>query len=315
MKVLITGATGFIGSYLMELCAAQGDDVTGTSLQPTTRPEDTAAFADRTRRMDINGFEQVLSVLRDVKPDVIYHLAAQSYPALSWSAPIETFNTNVIGSTNLFEAVKALGLNPRIVVACSSAQYGIVRQEDVPVPESHPQKPVHPYGVSKAAKEMLTVQYALNDGIQGIPARIFNTTGPRKTGDVCADFTQRMVRIERGLEAPVLKVGNLTTLRALSDVRDTAAALMALAAKGRAGEAYNVSASKTILMQDVLNRVVELGKVKVSVEQDPALMRPTDEPVIFGDSTKLTSETGWTAKYDIRQTIGDMMDYWRKVLQ
>lgn len=315
MKVLVTGATGFIGSYLMEMCSSRGDDVTGTSFQPTTRPEDTEAFASRIRRMDIAGLEQVMGVLRDVKPDVIFHLAAQSYPALSWFAPIETLNTNVIGTTNLFEAVKALGLKPRIVVACSSAQYGLVRQEDVPVPESHPMRPVHPYGVSKAAKEMLTVQYALNDGIEAVPARIFNTTGPRKTGDVCSDFTRRMVNIERGLEAPVLKVGNLTTHRALLDVRDTAAALMALADKGRAGEPYNISASSTIVMQDVLDRVLALGKAKVSVEQDPALMRPTDEPVIFGDSSKLTGETGWTPRYDIRETIADMMDYWRKVLR
>ncbi len=315
MRVLITGATGFIGSYLMEMCAARGDEVTGTSLQPTVRPEDTEAFASKLRRMDIAGFEQVLSVLRDTQPEVIFHLAAQSYPALSWFAPVETLNTNVIGTTNLFEAVKALGLKPRIVVACSSAQYGMVRQEDVPVPESHPQKPVHPYGVSKAAKEMLTVQYALNDGIEAVPARIFNTTGPRKSGDVCADFTQRMVRIERGLEAPVLKVGNLTTHRALLDVRDTARALMALAEKGRAGEPYNISASKTIVMQDVLNRVIELGKVPVTIEQDPALMRPTDEPVIFGNSAKLTAETGWTPTYDIHQSIEDMLDYWRNAMR
>jgi len=156
---------------------------------------------------------------------VIYLLSAQSYPALSWQAPIETLETNVVGTANVYEAIKVAAIDPVVVVACSSAQYGEVSVEDVPVKESHPLRPMHPYGVSKAATEMLALQYWYNNKIRSVCARIFNTTGPRKSGDVCADFTQRMARIEAGLLPPVLKVGNLQTHRAITDVRDLASGL------------------------------------------------------------------------------------------
>lgn len=311
MNILVLGATGFVGSYLMERALKAGHNVLGTHYNPTIDSREWTAFSDRLVHCDIRYREQVDHVLRLIQPDVVYLLSAQSYPALSWRAPIETLETNVLGTANVYQAVKAANFNPVVVVACSSAQYGEVAVEDVPVKESHPMRPLHPYGVSKVATEMLAVQYWINDGIRSVCARIFNTTGPRKTGDVCADFTQRMARIEAGQILPVLKVGNLQTYRAITDVRDLASALELLASKGKPGEAYNISGSRTYQIKEVVDLVCRHARHTVTVETDPQLLRPSDEPVIFGDSGKLLAETGWSQQVPLEQTIMDMLQYWR----
>lgn len=310
MNVLILGATGFVGSYLMERAQAAGHRVVGTHYNATVDSREWMKFDDLVH-CDVRYREQLDYALSVSKPDVIYHLAAQSYPALSWRAPIETLQSNVIGTANVFEAVRAAGIDPVVVVACSSAQYGEVTADEVPVKESHPMRPVHPYGISKAATEMLAVQYWINNRIRAVCARIFNTTGPRKAGDVCSDFTLRMARIEAGLIPPVLKVGNLDTHRALTDVRDLASALELLAAKGQPGEAYNISGSRTYQMREVVDLVRKHALVPVDVQTDPALLRPTDEPVIFGDSAKLIAATAWSQQVPLERTIVDMLDYWR----
>jgi len=311
MNVLILGATGFVGSYLMERAQLAGHRVLGTHYNATVDTQEWMAFGDGLVHCDIRYREQIDHVIGLSKPDAIYLLSAQSYPALSWRAPIETLHTNVIGTANVYEAIKAAKIDPVVVVACSSAQYGEVAAEDVPVKESHPMRPLHPYGVSKAATEMLAVQYWLNDRIRSVCARIFNTTGARKTGDVCADFTRRMVQIEAGKIPAVLKVGNLETYRALTDVRDLASALELLAARGQPGEAYNISGARTYQMRDVVGLVQKHALVPVEVETDPALLRPSDEPVIFGDSSKLIAATGWSQQVPLERTIVDMLTYWR----
>jgi nucleoside-diphosphate-sugar epimerase len=311
MNVLILGATGFVGSYLMENALAAGHRVVGTHYHSTIDSAEWRPFADRLMHCDIRYREQLDGVLDAARPDVVYLLSAQSYPALSWKAPIETLETNVVGTANVFEAIKAAGLDPVVVVACSSAQYGQVSAEDVPVKESHPMRPLHPYGVSKAATEMLALQYFANDRLRTVCARIFNTTGPRKTGDVCADFTQRMARIEAGLSPPVLHVGNLQTHRAITDVRDLVTALELLAERGDAGGVYNISGSRTYQINDVVKLVRRHAKLPVEIQTDPSLLRPSDEPVIFGDSTRLVQATGWAQKVPLEQTIVDMLDYWR----
>lgn len=312
MNILILGATGFVGSYLMERALDAGHDVVGTHYHSTIDSSEWRPYADRLIHCDIRYREQLDRVMTRSRPDVVYLLSAQSYPALSWQAPIETLETNVVGTANVYEAIKAAGIDPVVVVACSSAQYGEVAAEDVPVKETHPLRPMHPYGVSKAATEMLALQYWFNDRIRSVCARIFNTTGPRKTGDVCADFTQRMARIEAGLLPPVLKVGNLDTYRAITDVRDLASALELLAQKGEPGEVYNISGSRAYKIQDVVDLVRRHATVSVEVEVDPALLRPSDEPVIFGDSSHLVAATGWMQGVPLEKTIVDMLGYWRK---
>jgi GDP-4-dehydro-6-deoxy-D-mannose reductase len=312
MRVLVLGATGFVGSYLMEHHLAQGDAVMGTDYLPTIAESDMVRYRHLLRRADIRYTDQIASVMHECNPELVYHLSAQSYPALSWKAPAETLDTNVKGTSNVFEAMKLVGIKPRTVVACSSAQYGLVPAEAVPIDESYPMRPLHPYGVSKLATEALAVQYFENDKIPAVCARIFNTTGPRKRGDVCADFTRRLVAAERGIGPKELRVGNLTTLRALTDVRDLMTALILLAQKGRPGQAYNISGAKTYQMSTVLDTVLSHRKVDVNVVQAPELMRPSDEPVIFGNSAKLVADTGWKQSVTLEQTLSDMLAYWRK---
>ena len=311
MRVLITGATGFVGTYLMEHHIKKGDIVLGAGFLPTVLPKDYAPFETQLRRVDIRYREQIDAVVDELQPDLVYHLAAQSYPALSWKMPAETLDTNVKGTSNVFESIKRTGAKPRVVVACSSAQYGYVPEHAVPISETYPMRPLHPYGVSKLATEALAIQHFENDGIQAVCARIFNTTGPRKQGDVCADFTRRAVDAERGLISPILKVGNLTTRRAITDVRDLVSALVLLGQKGQAGQAYNVSGEKTYLISDLLDLVKDYSVVPLAVVQDPNLMRPSDEPVIFGDSSKLKTDTNWVQTISIEKTLTDMLSYWR----
>lgn len=314
MNVLVLGATGFVGSYLMERGLAAGHDMLGTHYNATIDSGDWGGFQDRLIRCDIRYREQVQQVIEQSRPDVVYLLAAQSYPALSWRAPIETLDTNVLGTANVFEAIKAAKADPVVVVACSSAQYGEVAAEDIPVRESHPMRPLHPYGVSKVATELLALQYWANDGIRSVCARIFNTTGPRKTGDVCADFTQRAVRAELGLIPPRLKVGNLETWRAITDVRDLASALELLAARGEAGGVYNISGAKTCQIREIVELVTANARIGLEVETDQALLRPSDEKVIFGDSSRLIAATGWKQEVTLEQTVADMLAYWRQTL-
>ena len=291
MKVLVLGATGFVGSYLVERALAAGHDVLGTSYNPTIDPRDWAGFQDRIVRCDIRYREQTDRVIAGFRPDVVYLLSAQSYPALSWQAPIETLDTNVLGTANVYESIRAAGIDPVVVVACSSAQYGEVQADAIPVKEEHPLRPLHPYGISKVATEMLALQYWSNWKIRSVCARIFNTTGARKTGDVCADLTQRVARIEAGQIPPVLKVGNQDTWRAITDVRDLASALELLAEKGEAGGVYNISGGRTYQIRELVERVVAAARVPIAVETDPALLRPSDEKVIFGDSGRLVART------------------------
>ena len=313
MKVLVLGATGFVGSYLVERALAAGHDVLGTSYNPTIDPRDWAGFQDRIVRCDIRYREQTDRVIAGFRPDVVYLLSAQSYPALSWQAPIETLDTNVLGTANVYESIRAAGIDPVVVVACSSAQYGEVQADAIPVKEEHPLRPLHPYGISKVATEMLALQYWSNWKIRSVCARIFNTTGARKTGDVCADLTQRVARIEAGQIPPVLKVGNQDTWRAITDVRDLASALELLAEKGEAGGVYNISGGRTYQIRELVERVVAAARVPIAVETDPALLRPSDEKVIFGDSGRLVARTGWKQQVDIATTLGDMIADWRRM--
>ena len=261
MNVLILGATGFVGSYLMERAIARGDDVLGTHYNATIDTRDWASYQDQVLRCDIRYREQVDRAIARSRPDVVYLLSAQSYPALSWDVPVETLQTNVVGTAQVFESIRASGLDPVVVVACSSAQYGEVAAQDIPVRESHPMRPLHPYGVSKVATELLALQYHANAGIRSVCARIFNTTGPRKTGDVCADITQRVARIEAGLLPPVLKVGNQDTWRAITDVRDLARALELLADKGDAGGVYNISGATTYQVREIVETAQAMSKL------------------------------------------------------
>lgn len=259
-------------------------------------------------------------IIMDNLPEQIYHLAAQSYPTVSWVSPAETIDVNINGTVAIYEAIKKArkykdpDYDPMVVVACSSAEYGETLNElegdKVYVKETAELKPLHPYGVSKVGQDLISFQYFMNDHIRCIRARIFNSTGTRKVNDVTSDFTKRAVEAERtGIYE--LRVGNLETRRAIMDQRDLVNALMLLAEKGKAGDVYNISSEHIYQMRDIVIMIEEQIGHELKINVDPALIRPTDEKIIVGDVTKLKRDTGWKQHISMKQTIADMLDYWR----
>jgi len=243
----------------------------------------------------------------------VFHLGAQSYPAASWRRPIETLETNVIGTANVLEVVRRLGANVRVVVAGSSAEYGTVEAERAPVAETAPLLPLHPYGVSKVATDLLAYQYWASFGLDAVRVRIFNCTGPRKIGDALSDFVRRTVWLERHPETKVIRVGNLETRRTIVDVRDLIRGMVLLLERGESGEVYNLGGPTAYPMSAMLSRVLQRAtRTDLVPEVDPKLLRPTDEPIIWADCTKLKLATGWEPAISLDQTIDDMLNYWRQ---
>lgn len=313
-KDWVTGAAGFMGDYLVGRLIAKGHEVLATYYTPTTNIGNIDPKAT-IEECDIRDRDKVKKLLLEFKPEYIFHLAAQSYPTVSWNDPWYTIETNVLGTINIFEGVRELKLDCKVLNACSSAEYGFVSQEEVPLKEDHSLKPLHPYGVSKVAQELLAYQYFVNFGIKSISMRIFNTTGPRKVNDVCSDFTRRLVEIEKGrnLEKK-LKVGNTKTRRAIIDVRDSVRAFELALDKATIGEAYNLSGEKVYEIGEIIDILRRIVNFSFEIELDPNLLRPTDEPVIYGNSEKFKRETGWRQEVQLDQTLADMLNFWREVL-
>lgn len=315
MKVLITGIGGMVGTHLTDYLLREGISPLGLYYNSTV----SLAEIDRRATLeecDVRDALRIYRLMDGFRPDVIYHLAAQSYPAVSWRRPADTLDINIIGTVNVCESVRLIqrvspSYNPAIVVACSSAEYGAsLTPENTPITEDAPLLPLSPYGVSKVGQDLIAYQYHHSDELRTVRARIFNTTGPRKVGDAASDFTYRAAEIEVGL-ADCLRVGNLSTRRAITDVRDLVKALVLLAEHGDPGEVYNISGQHVYSMQEVVDLVCRLASVGIRIESDTSLFRPTDEPVIWGDSARLTQHTGWVQQIPLEQTIADMLDYWR----
>jgi len=263
---------------------------------------------------DIRDSARLSALLSSFRPDRIFHLAAQSYPTVSMEHPRETLDINVGGTINLFESMRAVGLNSVVVVACSSGEYGPVEAKDLPVREDHALHPLHPYGVSKVGQDLLAAQYFLNYAIPAIRIRIFNTTGPGKLGDVCSDFTKRAIEIELGLHPRSLRVGNLDKRRAIVDARDLVSGLWLASERCEPGEVYNLGASQHYSIQEIIDGIRSRVKVGFNIEQDPVLVRKCDEPVISGDISKFRKCTGWATEIDLATTLQDMLDWWRNRL-
>jgi GDP-4-dehydro-6-deoxy-D-mannose reductase len=261
---------------------------------------------------DIRDATAMYELVRDLRPDRVYHLAAQSYVPMSWIAPAETITTNVLGQTNLFEAVRAVGCPTRIQLACSSEEYGMVLPEEAPIKETNPLRPLSPYGVSKVAQDLMGYQYHQSYGMHIIRTRGFNHTGPRR-GEVfvTSNFAKQIAEIEKGRNAPVIHVGNLDAVRDFTDARDTVVGYYLALEKGRPGDVYNVATGKGYRIREMLDTLLSFSKVKIEVKPDPKRMRPSDVELLVGDATKLKAETGWEPKYGFEQTMKDLLDYWR----
>ncbi len=287
--------------------------IIGTWFSPTIDVKDIKGICN-SRILDVTHTCKVFELINKFRPDKIFHLAAQSLPTVSWQKPIETIEANMNGTVNVFEAVKKIRLHnpdydPMVVVACSSAEYGAsLTPENSPVKEDTPLLPLHPYGVSKVGQDLLSFQYFQNFKIRCIRVRIFNTTGARKTNDVTSDFVKRAFDISNGSENS-FRVGNLETRRAITDVRDLVKALVLLSEKGKAGEVYNVSGEKVYQVIEIIPLIEKAINVKLNVEVAQDLLRPSDEPIIYGDSSKLKRDTGWQQQYSLEETISDMLRY------
>lgn len=319
MNIMVTGAGGMVGSHMVELLHAKGENVIGTYYRPTT---DITELPKKIKMIecDIRYAPSVEKIIMEYQPEQIYHLAAQSYPTISWDRPYETIETNVNGTIAVYEAIKKvkelkkIDYNPMVVVACSSAEYGETLNQlegsKIYVKETAELQPLHPYGVSKVGQDLISFQYFMNDHIRCIRARIFNSTGTRKVNDVTSDFTRRAIEAER-TKIYELRVGNLDTRRAIMDQRDLVNALMLLAEKGTAGEVYNVSSENIYQMSDIVRMIEKQLGIKFKINVDSALLRPTDEKIIVGDVTKLKKDTGWKQNIPMEQTIADMLEYWK----
>lgn len=317
-KALITGVTGFAGSHLAEYLLAEHPDVElhGT-YRWRSRTENIHAVTDRIRlhEGELRDYSSMRNVLQAVRPDYVFHLAAQSFVPASWTAPNDTLATNITGQTNLFEAIRDLDLDPVVQIACSSEEYGLVRPDETPISESNPLRPLSPYAVSKVAQDLLAYQYFQSYGLKVIRTRGFNHTGPRRGPVfVTSNFARQIASIEAGLREPVIRVGNLEAVRDFTDVRDMVRAYWLAATKGRPGEAYNIASGFGISIRELLNRLLALSSAQVKIEVDPDRLRPSDVEILIGDSSKFRRDTGWEPRIPLEKTLSDTLDYWRERL-
>ncbi|QQR74203.1 MAG: GDP-mannose 4,6-dehydratase [Holophagales bacterium] len=315
MRALITGITGFAGSHLADFLLAEHPEVEvfGT-FRWRSRRDNIEHLEGKVKLLetDLRDYASVHTALAAARPDAIFHLAAQSFVPTSWNAPTETLTSNVVGQTNIFEAVRALGLDPAIQIACSSEEYGLVLPHETPIKETNPLRPLSPYAVSKVAQDYLGYQYFQSYGIKAIRTRGFNHTGPRR-GEVfvTSNFAKQVAEIEAGLNPPVMRVGNLDAVRDFTDVRDMVRAYWLATQRAKPGEVYNIATGSGITIRAMLDKLLALAKVEVKVETDPARLRPSDVEVLIGDSSKFRADTGWEPRIPFDTTLADLLDYWR----
>lgn len=313
-RVLITGVTGPVGSFLADYLLTLPDVEVHAfkRWRSDTRPIAQLYGQVTFHEGDIEDPFAVAAAVRAAAPDRIYHLAAQSYPSASWQAPVTTLRTNVEGTINLLEAVRAHAPAARVHIAGSSAEYGWVTPDEVPIPETRALRPASPYGVSKVTQELLGLQYHDSYGLHVLVTRSFNHVGPRQ-GDRCSiqTFCQQMALIEAGRQPPILQVGNLEARRDFTHVADVARALWLLLGHGTPGTVYNLCSGAATRIGAIVELVRACGRVPVDVQVDPARLRPSDEAILQGDNTRLRAATGWAPQIAMPQIVDELLAYWR----
>ncbi|MFX0037000.1 MAG: GDP-mannose 4,6-dehydratase [Candidatus Hermodarchaeota archaeon] len=336
-KILITGANGFLGSHLVDFCIKEGKKVYGIDLPD--RPlqnlnhytDGKLVFTFEEKLKVFNTFVQIPTtnenfvflecdlenasllenIIIKINPKYIFHFGAQPLVLPSWKDPITTIKTNVIGTINIFEPVKKHRLKTRVIVACTSAEYGTTTSINRPLKETDPLLAIHPYGISKIATELLARQYYINFGIEIINLRFFNQTGPRRKGDATADFISKIAKIELGLSEPIIEVGNLNPYRDFTGIKDSLKAIWLAAINGKPGETYNVCSGRKIQIRQILNIALSFSSKNIEIRENiPQKLRKTDEDIILGDNSKIKNELGWEVSIPIEETLKDMFDYW-----
>ncbi len=311
MHLLITGATGFVGTHLRRYLREATDwQVTGTAFPE--RPPESCYPRERCVALDARDDARVRALLREVRPDAILHLAAQSHVPTAYKDPWDTLENNIKGQLNLLEACVALELKPRFIAVGSGEEYGRATEDELPLRESHPLRPENPYSVSKVAQDALGYQYFRSYEIPVMRVRPFNHVGPGQSERfVLPAFASQVARIEAGKQEPVLRVGNLSPARDFTDVRDVVRAYHLLLLHGEPGEVYNISSSRARTVQSLVDQLLALAEVEITVETDPERYRPADVPIIYGSAEKLEAATGWQPEIPFEKTVADVLAEWR----
>ena len=312
MRALITGINGFVGGHLAEhLLAATDWQLWGAGREPALS---LATLHGRVTpvSVDLMDTSKVRQMMDAIRPDVVFHLAAQAHPPTSFRDPAGTLTTNILMQLNLFEAIRDEQLDPTILVVGTGEEYGAVRPDEIPVDEDTPLRPVSPYAVSKVAQDMLAYQYHVAHHLKTIRVRPFNHTGPRQEERyVATEFAQQIARIEAGHQPPIVMVGNLEAQRDFTDVRDMARAYQLAVERGEPGAVYNIGSSRPVAISSILDILVGLSQVSIDVRHDPQRMRPADVPVIACDATRFRRQTSWEPQIPLEQTLRDILDDFR----
>lgn len=311
-KALIIGGAGFVGKYLADYLVGEcGYQVCSTKMKQEVLEDVSYEVVD----MDLLVKGEVEHVLEKCAPDYIFHLAAQSSVAVSWSNPQLTVDVNIKGTLNLLEVLRETGCQARVLLIGSGEEYGRIDPDAVPITEETVLRPGNIYAATKGCQNMLGSIYARAYDLNLVMVRAFNHVGPGQSPQfVVSDFCKQVVEVEKGLREPVIHVGNLKAKRDFTDVRDVVAAYECLVRQGASGETYNVGAGNAYSIQEILDQIIEISGQKIQVEVEAERLRPIDVPVISADITKITEQTDWKRKISLKQTLQDTLDYWRECL-
>ena len=308
-KALVIGAGGFVGRYLVQhLHNDCGYEVVATRLSS----QNVEIPGAQIKELDIMNKEEIVTLLFEVRPDYIFHLAAQSSVSVAWNNPQLTIDINIKGSVNLMDAVRELFYKPRVLLIGSGEEYGHIGPGDTPIKEATRLSPGNIYAATKACQNMIGSIYSRAYDMELIMVRAFNHIGPRQSPIfVVSDFCKQVAEIEAGMREPVMYVGNLSAKRDFTDVRDVVRAYGLLASHGVKGETYNVGRGHAYEIREILDMILSYSSCEIKVETDPAKIRPVDVPIIEPDISKLQQATGWDPMYSIEDTIKEVLDYWR----
>ncbi len=307
-KGLVIGAAGFVGKYLVDEMCVNGMEAYATKLPHEHFEHPNAQVYD----LDIMDKEAIVALLFEIRPDYIFHLAAQSSVGLAWKNPGLTIDVNIKGSINVMDALRELFYKPRVLLIGSGEEYGHIQPTETPIKESNLLRPGNIYAATKACQNMIGNIYSKAYDLELMMVRAFNHIGPGQAPMfVVSDFCKQVAEIEKGLKEPVMKVGNLAAKRDFTDVRDVVKAYVKLIQSGLAGETYNVGSGSAKEIREILNLIVSMSTVKIDVEIDPNKIRPVDVPIIEADISKINELTGWKPQIPLEQTINETLEYWR----
>lgn len=308
-KALIIGAAGFVGSYLFRYLREDcGMEVHITKLPREELKEENENIHD----LDILEKDDIVSLLFEIRPDYIFHLAAQSSVGIAWKNPALTIDINVKGSVNVMDAIRELYYKPRILLIGSGEEYGHILEDELPIKEDNRIRPGNIYAATKACQNMIGGIYALAYDMEVMMVRSFNHIGPTQAAIfVVADFCKQVAEIEKEIRKPIMYVGNLSARRDFTDVRDVVKAYKMIIECGNSGETYNVGRGNSVSIKEILDMILALSDKQITVEIDRNKLRPVDVPVIEADITKINNLTGWEPAISLRQTIFETLEYWR----